>query len=68
MGGPLNKSTVTVVAEIIHGQVLSGGVGIAKVYLICQSFPQSPLPSTSNNSKAKKKSKIAGSYHDFISR
>lgn len=68
MKGPLNKSTVTVVAEIILGQVLCSGLGIAQVYLICQSFPQSPLPSTLNNSNTKQKSKIAGSYHDVISR
>lgn len=35
MRGSLNKSTVTVVAEIILGEILCYGVGFAQVYLIC---------------------------------
>lgn len=35
MREPLNKSTVTAVADVILGQVLCCGVGIAQVYLIC---------------------------------
>lgn len=34
MRGPLNKSTVTVVAEIILGQVLCCGVGLPHLLII----------------------------------